>query len=59
MIRLGLAVVAIICALAIFADRARAGIYTTTYATADGRVIICTTITDINGNPTIVNCFGG
>ena len=38
---------------------ANAGVYTTTYTTADGRVVTCTTITDLNGNPLTVNCIGG
>lgn len=38
---------------------AKAGIYTTTYTAADGRVIICTTITDNYGTPISVNCIGG
>lgn len=38
---------------------ASAGIYTTTYTTPDGRVFLCTTITDVNGNPISTNCIGG
>lgn len=38
---------------------AKAGIYTTTYTTPDGRVFICTTITDNYGTPINVNCIGG
>lgn len=38
---------------------ARSGTYTTTYTAADGRVIICTTITDNYGTPISVNCIGG
>lgn len=38
---------------------ATAGIYTTTYVTTDGRMIVCTTITDAYGNPISVNCIGG
>lgn len=53
------AVIAILCAIAVLSDKARAGMYTTTYTTADGRVIVCTTITDFYGNPINVNCVGG
>ena len=38
---------------------ATAGIYTTTYVTTDGRMVVCTTITDAYGNPVSVNCIGG
>lgn len=57
MMRLAFALVAIICALALFADWARAGTYTTTYTMPDGRIIFCTVITDLNDNPILVNCI--
>lgn len=45
--------------LVLYCLPAKAGIYTTTYTSADGLVVICTTVTDNYGTPISVNCYGG
>lgn len=56
---LALATVAVVCSLVALCAPAKAGVYTTTYTTPDGRMYTCTTITDFYGNPLSVNCIGG
>lgn len=48
--------VAVLAVLLMFSC-ARAAVYTSTYVLPDGRVLICTTVTDANDNPVIVNCI--
>ena len=46
-----------IVALVCMTSACAAGVYTTTYVTADGRMLVCTTVTDAYGNPITVNCI--
>jgi hypothetical protein len=46
-----------IVALIVMTSACAAGVYTTTYTMPDGRILTCTTITDINDNPILVNCI--